>query len=131
MIIVAMGWGAWRVYDWHRHRILVFLPDGSQADAPTVTLDYDPVSDYRPTRITGEEGTVYIPSARAYGRGWEVMHINSVRGDQRYHASLHPPDCRYPMTVILEEVPALPPPSPPSTIEQGVDLLKTLKKMID
>ncbi|WP_050029222.1 hypothetical protein [Verrucomicrobium sp. BvORR034] len=122
LISAAVAIGAWLTYDWHRHRVIVILPDGAPAQTPSVTLDYDPIYEYHPTIIHGKNGTVHIPRKRAYGRGWETMRISASKGDKKYYASRSPLECKYPMVVTLQELP--PPPPPPTVIEQVSHLLR-------
>ena len=125
---VTAVWCSWCIYDWHKHQILVLLHDGSVADRVSITLDYDPVSDYHPTLIDGMGGRIYIPKSKAYGRGWEIMKISARSGDKRYSASRSPSECRYPMIVTLEELPPDPPPSNP--LEQSQAIRKVLKAVV-
>lgn len=102
---VALAYAGWWSVNKYQHRIIVVLPDGNPAPDPSVILDYDPVYTYHPTRLTGDQhGIVFIPRKQAYGRGWETMRIGASVGDRHYSAIRHPSDCKYPMTVVLEEM---------------------------
>lgn len=127
LVGTAMVAGAWAAFDYHRHRVIVVLPDGAVAAAPSVVLDYDPIHDYHPTRLEGREGVVHIPRKMAYGRGWETMKIYATHSGKHYGATRSPSECAYPMTVELQELPSLPP--PPSTLEQAARLLDLIRQI--
>ncbi|MCF7786978.1 MAG: hypothetical protein K9N47_12705 [Prosthecobacter sp.] len=96
----AVWWSAIK----HQHRIIILLPDGTPAPTPSVVLDYDPVYEYHPMLLTGDQlGIVFIPRERAYGQGWDTMRISATQGAKWYVASRDPLHCHYPMTVVLEE----------------------------
>ena len=127
LLFAVVAIGMWLTYDWHRHRVIVVLPDGSPAPSPSVALDYDPIYEYHHTIIHGKNGMVHIPRKIAYGRGWETMKISASNGDKKYYASRKPSDCSYPMVVTLREL--APPPPPPSVIEQVSHLLKVINAL--
>jgi hypothetical protein len=124
--VVAVAIICWVLIQRYQHRILIVFPEGTAAPNASVTLDYDPVYwDYHPTSITGDaQGVAFIPPKQAHGNGWEVMRINATRDNRRYHASRNPSECRYPMKVILAELPQS---RQSTTIEQAVELWDVLK----
>lgn len=103
-MVIAIAIPLGRIYQHNHYRIVVLLPDGSPASHASITLDYDPVSSYDPTRLTADHrGIVHIPPNRARGRGWETMRLAYAHGGKRYHASRRPSECQYPMAVTLNE----------------------------
>lgn len=129
LVSALIGAGAWATLDYHKHRVIVILPDGSAASDPSIILDYDPVYHYQPTLIHGRDGLAYIPRKKAYGRGWEIMKIYASRGGKRYGAQRYPSECTYPMTITLQELPPLVPPPPHSTFEQALGLLDIVRQI--